>query len=180
MRTSPRTLPLVQAHRQRGFRFEVLRYGPADGFVPEPVDLRVLATPRDAIRVLRVQLRSSHVLGLTPHEAGRALHFSEQGGWVSALGALHRGEACGFTLMLRKGRHIEWHVRPSSTSASTPRLRPADRTTRCRGTSRTPRQPPRPCRERQCSGQQRFTGCLYPAGRVRCECASRKYSVRPA
>ncbi|MFI1188915.1 hypothetical protein [Streptomyces californicus] len=112
MRTSPRALPLVQAQRQRGFRFEVLRYGPANGFVPEPVDLRVLATPRDAIRVLRVQLRSSHVLGLTPHEAGRALHFSEQGGWVSALGALHRGEECGFTLMLRKGRHIEWHVRP--------------------------------------------------------------------
>ncbi|WP_144317027.1 hypothetical protein [Streptomyces sp. sk226] len=129
MPTSPRTLPLVQAHRQRGFRFEVLRYGPANGFAPEPVDLRVLPTPRDAIRVLRVQLRSSHVLGLTPHETGRALHFSEQGGWVSALGALHRGEECGFTLMLRKGRHIEWHVRPLlylSLDAPPPPGRPHD------------------------------------------------------
>ncbi|WP_228989748.1 hypothetical protein [Streptomyces sp. DH8] len=112
MRTSPGTLPLVRAQRQRGFRFEVLRYGAANGFVPEPIDLRVLATPRDAIRVLRVQLRSSHVLGLAPREAGRALYWAEQGGWVHALGALHRGEECGFTLMLRKGRHVEWHVRP--------------------------------------------------------------------
>lgn len=111
MRISPRTTP-VQALIQRGFRFEVLRYGPANGFVPEPVDLRLLANPRDAIRILRVQLRSSHVLGLTPSEAGRALYWAEQGGWVQALGALHRGEGCGFTLMLRKGRHIEWTVRP--------------------------------------------------------------------
>ncbi|WP_411079953.1 hypothetical protein [Streptomyces sp. cmx-18-6] len=111
MRTSPRPTP-VQAQRERGFRFEVLRYGPATGFVPEPVDLRVLPNPRDAIRVIRVQLRASHVLGLAPREAGRALYWAEQGGWVQALGALHRGEPCGFTLMLRKGRHIEWSVRP--------------------------------------------------------------------
>ncbi|MEE1771852.1 hypothetical protein PUR34_27770 [Streptomyces sp. JV185] len=31
---------------------------------------------------------------------------------MQALGALHRGEPGGFTLMLRGGRHIEWHVRP--------------------------------------------------------------------
>ncbi|MFD5971606.1 hypothetical protein [Streptomyces bacillaris] len=112
MRTSPRTTAPVQALVQHGFRFEVLRYGPANGFVPEPVDLRLLANPRDVIRVLRVQLRSSHVLGLTSYEAGRALYWADQGGWVQALGALHRGENCGFTLMLRKGRHMEWHVRP--------------------------------------------------------------------
>ncbi|MFE2291100.1 hypothetical protein [Streptomyces sp. NPDC059452] len=127
MRTSPRTSTPVQAQRQRGFRFEVLRYGPANGFVPEPVDLRLLANPRDAIRILRVQLRSSHVLGLTPHEAGRALYWADQGGWVQALGALHRGESCGFTLMLRKGRHIEWTVRPLTYLAlgvpSSPRCR---------------------------------------------------------
>lgn len=111
MRTSPQVTPF-EARVARGFRFEVLRYGPATGFVPEPVDLRVLVSPREAIRVIRVQLRASHVLGLTPHEAARALYWADQGGWVQALGALHRGEPCGFTLLLRKGRHIEWHVRP--------------------------------------------------------------------
>ncbi|MGR8009013.1 hypothetical protein [Streptomyces hypolithicus] len=97
---------------ERDFRFEVLRYGPATDFVPEPVDLRILANPREAIRVIRIQLRASHVLGLTPHETSRALYWAEQGGWVQALASLHRGDPCGFVLMLRRGRHIEWHVRP--------------------------------------------------------------------
>lgn len=95
-----------------GFRFEVLRYGPATGFVPEPIDLRILPGPRDTIRIIRVQPRTSHVLGLTPRETTRALHWADQGGWVQALAAVHRDESCGFTLLLRKGRHIEWHVRP--------------------------------------------------------------------
>ncbi|MFB8034401.1 hypothetical protein ACFC5Z_15975 [Streptomyces sp. NPDC056004] len=97
---------------EHGFRFEALRYGPATGFVPEPIDLRVLATPREAVRAIRVQLRANHLFGLTPRELIRAHHWADQGGWVQALGALHRGEPCGFSLMLRGGRHIEWHVRP--------------------------------------------------------------------
>ncbi|WP_146225658.1 hypothetical protein ACQ9ZG_20200 [Streptomyces araujoniae] len=125
MRTSPRTTAPVRALVQRGFRFEVLRYGPANGFAPEPVDLRLLAEPRDAIRVLRVQLRSSRVLGLTSYEAGRALYWADQGGWVQALGALHRGESCGFTLMLRKGRHMEWHVRPLAYLTLSPPCSPS-------------------------------------------------------
>lgn len=111
MRTSPRPTS-VEARVERGFRFEVLRHSPATDFVPEPIDLRVLPGPREAIRIIRVQLRASHVLGLTPRETARALYWADQGGWVQALGALHRGEPCGFTLLLRKGRHIEWHVRP--------------------------------------------------------------------
>ncbi|MFF9568369.1 hypothetical protein [Streptomyces sp. NPDC014685] len=95
-----------------GYRFEALRYGPATGFVPEPIDLRVLATPQEAVRALRVQLRTNHLFGLTPRELIRAHHWSDRGGWVQALGALHRGEPCGFTLMLRGGRHLEWHIRP--------------------------------------------------------------------
>ncbi|MFF8613943.1 hypothetical protein [Streptomyces sp. NPDC015350] len=97
---------------EHGYRFEALRYGPATGFVPEPIDLRVLATPQEAVRAIRVQLRTNHLFGLTPRELIRAHHWADQGGWVQALGALHRGEPCGFTLVLRGGRHIEWHVRP--------------------------------------------------------------------
>ncbi|MGW2840486.1 hypothetical protein ACWCWD_22180 [Streptomyces sp. NPDC001493] len=80
--------------------------------MPEPVDLRVLPEPLDAIRVIRSQLRASHVLGLPPHEADRARRWADHGGWIPALGALHRGEPCGFVLRLRKGRHLEWNVRP--------------------------------------------------------------------
>lgn len=119
MRTSPQATS-VEARVEQGFRFEVLRYGPATGFVPEPVDLRVLPSPRDVIRVIRVQLRASHVLGLAPHETAKALYWADQGGWVQALGALHRGEPCGFTLMLRRGRHVEWSVRPLRYLALTP------------------------------------------------------------
>jgi hypothetical protein len=107
-----RTPPPAHLNFDRGFRFETLRYGPTTRFRPEPVDLRVLATPQEAIRAVRVQVRASHVFGLTPHELTRALYWSDQGGWVQALAALHRGEPCGFVLMLRKARHIEWSVRP--------------------------------------------------------------------
>ncbi|MFE4332224.1 hypothetical protein ACFRQM_23215 [Streptomyces sp. NPDC056831] len=104
----PRPEPVVG----HGYRFEVLRYGPATGFVPEPIDLRILATPQEAVRAIRVRLRANHLFGLTPREPIRAHRWSDQGGWVQALGALHRDKPCGFTLILRGGRHIEWHVRP--------------------------------------------------------------------
>lgn len=83
MRTS---LTPLQPAVERGYRFEALRYGPATGFVPEPIDLRILATPREAVRAIRVQLRANHLFGLTPRELIRAHHWSEQGGWVQALG----------------------------------------------------------------------------------------------
>ncbi|MBT2381425.1 hypothetical protein J7E90_30045 [Streptomyces sp. ISL-111] len=93
MRTSSRTTP-VEAQRQRGFRFEVLRYGPATRLRARPVDLRILANPRDAIRVLRVQLHASHVLGLAAGDGPGPL--LGRAGWLGAgLGALHRGEEAG-------------------------------------------------------------------------------------
>ncbi|MFJ3698675.1 hypothetical protein ACIPW9_31925 [Streptomyces sp. NPDC090052] len=122
MRTSPHTAPhtLTEARVEHGFRLEVLRYGPATGFRPEPIDLRIVPTPREAIRVIRTQLRASHVLSLPPRETARALRWSEHGGWLPALAALHRAEPCGFMLLLRKGRHIEWTVRPLRYLVLTP------------------------------------------------------------
>ncbi|MFD6422429.1 hypothetical protein [Streptomyces sp. NPDC060198] len=113
MRNSLRTTPEpAEARRRSGLRFEVLRYGPANGFVPGPLDLRVLPTPHDAVRVIRSQLRASHVLGLPPHEAVKARRRADHGSWIPVLGTLYRGEPCGFVLRLRKGRHLEWNVRP--------------------------------------------------------------------
>lgn len=113
MRSSLRTTPQpAEARRHTGLRFEVLRYGPANGFVPEAVDLRILPAPHDAVRIIRSQLRAGHFLGLAPHEAAKARAWADHGGWIEALGALHRGEPCGFVLRLRKGRHLEWCVRP--------------------------------------------------------------------
>ncbi|WP_406137353.1 hypothetical protein [Streptomyces sp. NBC_01089] len=123
MRTSrhtPFTPTRVEARVEYGFRLEVLRYGPATGFRPEPVDLRIVATPREAVRTVRAQLRTSRVLGLPPREEVRAQRWSEHGGWLPALAALHRGEPCGFVLLLRKGRHLEWTVRPVHYLALTP------------------------------------------------------------
>lgn len=108
----PAPLTPLPARVERGFRFETLRYGPATGFRPEPVDLRMLTTPQEAIRAIRVQVRNSHVFGLTPREAARALYWADQGGWIQALAALHRGEPCGFVVFFRRGRHLEWSVRP--------------------------------------------------------------------
>ncbi|MFF8913572.1 hypothetical protein ACF08M_09665 [Streptomyces sp. NPDC015032] len=115
-----RTLPHAHTHSpaplemraEHGYRFEALRYGSATGFRPEPIDLRIVATPQEAIRAIRIQLRATHLFGLTPRELARALHWADQGGWTQALAALHRGEPCGFVLLLRKGRHLEWNVRP--------------------------------------------------------------------
>ncbi|GGT15111.1 hypothetical protein GCM10010207_12600 [Streptomyces atratus] len=110
---------------ERGYRFEALRYGPATGFVPEPIDLRILAAPQEAVRAIRIQLRANHLFGLTPRELIRALHWADQGGWVQALATLHRGEPCGFTLMLRGGRHIEWTYRSTPAPTTVPPRSPS-------------------------------------------------------
>lgn len=46
MRTPLTPLRPVVDH---GYRFEALRYGPATGFVPEPIDLRILADRKSVV-----------------------------------------------------------------------------------------------------------------------------------
>ncbi|MFD6531255.1 hypothetical protein [Streptomyces sp. NPDC060184] len=63
-----------------------------------------------AIRWVRDQVRAI-AAQLPPGEAVEARRWDEGGGCIGALGALHRGEACGFAL-----RHgdtwSEWTLRP--------------------------------------------------------------------
>ncbi|MFG2672604.1 hypothetical protein [Streptomyces sp. NPDC048445] len=78
----------------------------------EIAEVRRTSTPRpsDAIRQIRVDVRSL-APELPPLERHRALSWVDGGGCIGALGALHRGEPCGFSLSHR-GTWIEWTVRP--------------------------------------------------------------------
>lgn len=75
-------------------------------------DVRRASTRRaaDAIRQIRVDVRSL-APELPPMERHRALSWVDGGGCISALGALHRGQPCGFSLSHR-GTWIEWAVLP--------------------------------------------------------------------
>ncbi|MEU1087187.1 hypothetical protein ACFYPN_26310 [Streptomyces sp. NPDC005576] len=67
-------------------------------------------TPLEAIRWVQGQVQSI-VAQLPPGEAVQARRWDEGGGCIGALAALHRGEACGFTL--RHGDFwSEWNLRP--------------------------------------------------------------------
>ncbi|MCX5397996.1 hypothetical protein [Streptomyces sp. NBC_00102] len=67
-------------------------------------------TPLEAIRWVQRQVRD-FVAQLPPGEAVQARRWDEGGGCIGSLAALHRGEACGFTL--RHGDFwSEWNLRP--------------------------------------------------------------------
>ncbi|MGW0854128.1 hypothetical protein [Streptomyces sp. NPDC002690] len=67
-------------------------------------------TPLEAIRWVQGQVRAI-VAHLPPGEELQARRWDEGGGCIGALAALHRGEACGFTL--RHGDFwSEWNLRP--------------------------------------------------------------------
>ncbi|MET9921706.1 hypothetical protein ABZZ04_32215 [Streptomyces sp. NPDC006435] len=66
--------------------------------------------PAEAIRFIRLNVRAL-TAGLHPLERHRALSWVDGGGCVGAIGALHRGEPCGFSLSCGDA-WIEWTVRP--------------------------------------------------------------------
>ncbi|MFJ4871290.1 hypothetical protein [Streptomyces sp. NPDC088757] len=79
---------------------------------PAPVQApRVVSTAREAVRAIRLQVRTAHVLGMTPREVERAVEWAESG-WRVALALLGAGEPCGFTVVLGSGAVLEWTVRP--------------------------------------------------------------------
>ncbi|MFI5686802.1 hypothetical protein [Streptomyces sp. NPDC051636] len=104
--------PPIEASIEHGFLLEVLRYASTITPVPEPVVApRILPCARDAVRAIRIQVRTAHAAGMTPRETMRAIEWVESG-WMHALALLHTGNPCGFTVVLHGGAVAEWSVRP--------------------------------------------------------------------
>lgn len=120
--TGGATLPasqLAEPSVDHGFWFEVLRYRRPGGKAPEPIELRIISSAYAAIRAIRIQVRTTHALGMTPRETARAVAWAESG-WIQALASLHSGEPCGFTVVLHNGARAEWTVRPVTFLELTP------------------------------------------------------------
>ncbi|WP_327414613.1 hypothetical protein [Streptomyces sp. NBC_01233] len=79
---------------------------------PELLDRVMLDTPEEAVRLVRIQIRTTQPFALSPAEVDRALAWSDSGGRIPTLTALHRGEVAGFSIVLRNGIRAEWRVRP--------------------------------------------------------------------
>lgn len=78
------------------------------------VSRHMALAPAEAIRFIRLNVRAL-AADQPPMERHRALSWVDGGGCVGAIGALHRGEPCGFSLSHR-GAWIEWTVRPGFDS----------------------------------------------------------------
>ncbi|MFF9350737.1 hypothetical protein [Streptomyces sp. NPDC014734] len=97
----------------RLFRCErVVHWHLADTAADEVTDVsqHTVAEPAEAVRSIRRAVRDLACV-LPPAERDQALNWVDGGGWIGALGALYRGESCGFSLNHR-GRRIEWTVHP--------------------------------------------------------------------
>lgn len=94
-----------------GFWCERLTYRSltADGIVS--IASHRTTNPAQAIRHIRVEVRMfASTLG--PRERARAYAWTDSGGCLGALAALHRGEPCGFSLNSPSG-WVDWTVRPA-------------------------------------------------------------------
>ncbi|WP_371677293.1 hypothetical protein [Streptomyces sp. NBC_01276] len=95
-----------------GYWFEALCHRDAYDGPPELLYRVMLDAPADAVRLIRLQIRTTHPFALTPAEVERALAWADGDGRIQALAALHRGEPAGFSIVLRDGTRPEWRVRP--------------------------------------------------------------------
>ncbi|RPK74607.1 hypothetical protein [Streptomyces sp. ADI95-17] len=94
----------------RVFRCERVTYRTMEADEITEVSRHMALDPAEAIRFIRLNVRAL-AADLPPMERHRALSWVDGGGCVGAVGALHRGEPCGFSLSHR-GAWIEWTVRP--------------------------------------------------------------------
>lgn len=107
-----------------GYWLEALCYPDAYDQPPELLDRVMLDTPEEAVRLIRIQIRTTYLFALSPAETERALAWADGDGRVPALAALHRGEVAGFSIVLRDGLRAEWRVRPVDYLSLTPTRRP--------------------------------------------------------
>lgn len=94
----------------RTFWCERVTYRTMEADAIADVSRHMALDPAEAIRFIRLNVRALAV-DLPPIERHRALSWVDGGGCVGAIGSLHRGERCGFSLSHR-GTWIEWTVRP--------------------------------------------------------------------
>ncbi|MCP9945042.1 hypothetical protein LUX12_10025 [Streptomyces somaliensis] len=69
-----------------------------------------VGTPAEAIRRVRTEVRAL-ASTLPPAERNRAFEWTDSGGCLHAVAALHRHEPCGFSLSAGSA-WVEWSVRP--------------------------------------------------------------------
>lgn len=109
--TLPEQADVTPGVVERGFWFEALSVELGRGVLPQPRELRMHESAQAAVRAIRIQVRTLHVASINPAEIFRSLEWADRG-CIQAIAALHRGEACGFTLITQSGVHLEWSVRP--------------------------------------------------------------------
>ncbi|WP_406138465.1 hypothetical protein [Streptomyces sp. NBC_01089] len=97
-------------HPTLAFWCERITYRTLDADDVADVSRYATTAPAEAIRRIRAEVRAL-AYALPPIERHRALSWVDGGGCVGAMGALHRGEPCGFSLS-HQGRWTEWSVRP--------------------------------------------------------------------
>ncbi|MEU3613103.1 hypothetical protein ABZ725_12460 [Streptomyces sp. NPDC006872] len=101
--------PRPEVEIRRAFWIE-RRVSEADLKISARPERESVGTPAEAIRKIRVSVRRLAPT-LPSWEQRRALSWTDSGGCLQAVAALHRGEPCGFSISSH-GTWVEWIVRP--------------------------------------------------------------------
>jgi len=100
------TLPTVDV----AFWCERVRYRSLTAGKVDEANRYEVSTPAEAIRRVRIEVRTL-ASSLPPIERNRALEWTDSGGCLHAVAALHRREPCGFSLS-DGSAWVEWAIRP--------------------------------------------------------------------
>lgn len=101
---------VAQALTEPGFWCERIAYRSLSADAIESVATYGTTNPAQAVRKIRLDVRML-VSALPPREMARAFDWTDEGGCLGAVAALHRGEPCGFSLNAHDV-WVEWTVRP--------------------------------------------------------------------